>query len=198
MRSWVQVPPPALMIMDLIKLSKDLMRQQTEKNKAPAWLLTELAVRKGKELAKKHGVDEKLVVSSLYLAHTIFSSVWKGEIQKKHGKLSAEFVRPFLEKWGVPEEDKNIILNAIEAHGGEMPVETKVAEIVKNAECFKFVTVHGSLIWLHECGIRGYPFDEAVDKVLEKMEQKRSLLTLPDCIKEAERNSKEIISLFTF
>jgi len=63
--------------MDIIKLSEELMRKQTQINKAPAWLLTELAIKKGKELSKKHDVSERLVLTSLYLAHTVFSPIWK-------------------------------------------------------------------------------------------------------------------------
>ncbi len=69
---------------DKIVLAKELMYQQTQINKAPAWKLTELAVEKGKELAKKYGEDETLIVVSLYLAHTVFSRVWMGEVQAKH------------------------------------------------------------------------------------------------------------------
>lgn len=182
--------------MDIIKLSEDLMRQQTLKNKAPAWLLTELAIKKGKELSKKYNTDERLVLSSLYLAHTIFSTVWKGDIQKNHPKLSSDFVKKYLDEWGVDEHEQAIILNAIEAHHDKVPTQSKVAEVVKNAECFKFVTVEGSLILLHELGIRQVPFEEAVDKVIQKMNQKRALLTFDDCIKEAEENCTTILQLF--
>lgn len=181
---------------DKIVLAKELMYQQTQINKAPAWKLTELAVEKGKELAKKYGEDEMLIVVSLYLAHTVFSRVWMGEVQQKHPFLSAEFVQKFLMHWEIPKEKQKIILNAIEAHHGDVKTETKVAEIVKNAECFKFVTVEGALIWLHELGIRQIPYEEACDKVLKKMEQKRKLLTLEECIVEAEKNCLEIRKLF--
>ena len=66
---------------------------------------------------------------------------------------------------------------------------------MKNAECFKFVTVEGSLIWLHELGIRKVPYEKAVEKVIGKMKTKRSFLTLKDCKKEAEKNGKEILKL---
>jgi len=181
---------------DIVKLSEMLMRKQTKKNKAPVWLLTELAIEKGKELSKKYNVDERLVLTSLYLAHTVFSPIWKGEIQKNHPKLSSMFVKEYLDKWDVSEEEQKIILNSIEAHHNKVPTESKIAEVVKNAECFKFVTVEGSMIWLNELKLRRVPFEEAVDKVIEKMEQKRKLLTLDDCIKEAEKNCKEILDLF--
>ena len=181
--------------MDIIKLSKDLMHKQTEKNKAPPWLLTELAIKKGKELSGKYGVDERLVLASLYLAHTVFSPIWNGDIQKNHALLSSQFVKKYLEEWRVDKQEQKIILNAIEAHQNKIPVESKIAEIVKNAECFKFVSIEGSLIYLHELGIRQIPFEDAVEKVIQKMWQKKRLLTLDDCIKEAEENCKKIKEL---
>lgn len=183
-------------MLDIVTLSRELMYKQTEINKAPAWRLTKLAIKKGKELAKKYKEDERLILTSLYLAHTVFSPIWQGEIQKNHTKLSAEFSKKYLEKWEITKEEQEIILNAIEAHHNNVETKTKIAEIVKNAECFKFVTIEGSLIWLHELGLRDIPYEEAREKVIKKMEQKRDLLTLDDCIKEAEVNCKEIINLF--
>lgn len=184
-------------MLDIVKLSRELMHNQTEINKAPAWRLTELAILKGKELAKKYNEDERLILTSLYLAHTVFSPIWKGEIQKNHPKLSAEFAKKYLEEWNVSESEQEIILNAIEAHHNHVETKTKIAEIVKNAECFKFVTIEGSLIWLHELGLRQIDYDEAREKVIKKMEQKRALLTLEDCIKEADINCREIIKMFS-
>ena len=182
---------------DIIQLSRELMYNQTQTNKAPAWRLTELAIAKGKELAKKYNEDERLILTSLYLAHTVFSPIWEGEIQKNHPKLSSEFAKKYLDEWNVLEDEKEIILNSIEAHHNKVETKTKIAEIVKNAECFKFVTIEGSLIWLHELGLRQVQYDEAKEKVIKKMQQKKDLLTLEDCIKEAEINCKEIMKLFS-
>jgi len=182
--------------MNLLNLSKELMRKQTQKNKAPAWLLTELAILKGKELSKKYNVDERLVKTSLYLAHTVFTTRFGDEIRTNHPKLSAEFVKKYLDEWQVNKNEQETILNAIEAHHNKVPTESKIAEVMKNAECFKFVTVEGSLIWLHNLGIRQVPFKEAINKVIQKMEQKKRLLTLDNCIKEAEENCNKILELF--
>lgn len=182
--------------MDIVKLSKELMYKQTLENGAPSWLLTELAIKKGKELAVKYNVDDRLVLTSLYLAHTIFSPIWKGDIQKKHPQLSSDFAKKYLIEWGVNKNDQEIILNAIEAHHNGVATRSMVAEVVKNAECFKFVSIEGSLIWLHELGVRQIPLEEARDKVIQKMNQKKKLLTLDDCIKEAEENCNKILELF--
>ena len=179
------------------KLTFKYLNEQTKKNKAPAWALTEIAIEKGEQLANQYHVDKDLVLISLYLQHTVFSRVYKGEIQKNHPQLSAEFSKKYLEEWGVSEKDKKVILNAIEAHHNAIKATSLVAEVVKNAECFKFVTVKGALIWLHELGLRGVSYEESVERVIEKMEQKKKLLTLSACIEEAEKNCKDIIQIFS-
>lgn len=181
---------------NIIELSRELMIKQTQINKAPAWLLTELAVKKWEELCRIFNVDEKLVLTSLYLAHTIFNPIWNWDIQKNHPELSAEFAKKYLNKWNVSKSEQDIIINSIEAHHNKVPTKSQIAEIVKNAECFKFVTVEGSLIWLHELWLRQVPFNEAVDKVIKKMEQKKSLLTLENCKIDAEKNCNKILEIF--
>jgi len=182
--------------MDIVRLSRKLMQEQTGKNKSPAWLLTEIAVKKGEELSRRYIVDEKIVVTSLYLAHIVFSPEWQDNTQKNHPELSSNFAKPYLKKWKVSAFNQGMILNSIEAHHNKVPCQTKTAEVVKNAECFKFVTVEGCSIYLHELGLRGINFHEAVERVIKKMKQKKSLITLKDCKKEAEKNCKDISKLF--
>jgi hypothetical protein len=181
--------------MRLIRNSKELMLIQTKKNKAPAWLLTEIAVEKGKELSKKFNVNEELIVTSLYLAHTVFSPFWKDKIQKNHPKLSAEFVRKFLVKWDVGEEEQDIILDAIMSHHSKDKPKTKISEIVRNAEGFKFLSIKGALVFLHELGKRGFSYEESLKMLIEKMDKKFELLTLDVCINDARKNKNEILNL---
>ena len=96
---------------EVVKKARELMYEQTKKNKAPAWGLTEIAIEKGEQLANQYHVDKNLVLISIYLQHTVFSRVYKGEIQKKHPQLSAEFSKKYLEGWGVSEEEQKVILN---------------------------------------------------------------------------------------
>lgn len=170
------------------------MYQQTLKNGAPVWELTELAVEKGRQLAKRHYVDEDLVIISLYLAHVVFDEKPKSEIQLNHTILSAKVSVEFLKKEKVDEKDIEVVKNAIEAHHAKVPTKSLTAEVVKNAECFKFIKLKGALIFLHSLGERGYTYGNAVKYVLEKMNQKLGYLTLEDCKKESEE--KKIIELF--
>ena len=153
------------MNVDIVEESRKLMKQSILKNDAPSWLLTELVVEKGKELANKYNADEELVITSLYLSHIVFSKGLKDEIQQQHVKLSSEMAKKYLDQWQVPEEKQDIIINTIEAHHGKVPTKSKEAEIMKNAECYKFITVKGCLILLHDLGRREHSFEEALDYI---------------------------------
>jgi hypothetical protein len=184
------------MKVDFVEESGKLMKQSTIQNDAPSWLLTEMVVEKGRELARKYEADEELVVASLYLAHIVFSKGLKDKIQQQHTKLSSRMAKTYLDKWKVPEEKQKIILNAIEAHHGDVLTESKEAEIMKNAECYKFITVKGCLILLHDLGRRGHSFEDAIKFVFFKLNQKLSYLTLDECKKDGEKNATEIKKIF--
>ena len=181
-----------------IKEAKELMYNQTIKNGAPSWLITMLAVNVGKELAREFYVDENIVVLTLYLQHLVFDPITNGEIQKNHPNLSAQYVEDnkLLEKWYIPENDRSIILEAIRNNKKKEKSSHLIVEVIKNAECQKFITIEGALIWLHELGLRGYDFDKAKELVFYKMEQKKSLLTLNEYIIKGNNDTSDIVNMF--
>jgi len=178
--------------------ARELMKEKTEENKAPSWILTELAQKVGKKLAQEFNVDENIVQLTLYLQHLIFDPITGGEIQKNHPKLSADYVKNnnILEKWNVPVEDRAIILEAIRAHHNKDINSNLIVEVIKNAECQKFITVEGALIWLHELGVRGYDYEKSKELVFYKMNQKKELLTLEKCIERGKNSCKKIAEMF--
>ena len=176
-------------------MAKDIARQQFEKNRAPAWSLTQLAVKKGDFLAKKHGANPELVVIALYLAHTVFDEDRGGEVQSNHCQLSADFAKSYLVEWDMPDHDQKIIVNSIEAHHDGVQTESKEAEVMKNAECFKFLTLEGISLFLADLRRRGYTHDEAAEYALDKMNQKRQLLTFEDCKQEADKHRELIMKV---
>ncbi len=177
--------------------AKRLMQERLKTNKAPSELLIELAVKKWQELSRKYKANEDIVSISLYLAHTIFSPEWWSDIQKNHPELSANFVKPCFDNWKVNQEDQNTILNAIRAHHNDEPCESLEAEVMKNAECFKFVSLEWSLIWFHELWLRRIAYNQSKEKVIKKMQQKLELLTLDDCILEAKHGCVKIEEIFS-
>lgn len=178
--------------------ARELMKEKTEENKAPSWILTELAQKVGKELAKEFNVDVNIVLLTLYLQHLIFNPIIGGEIQKNHPNLSANYVEDnnLLEKWNIPIEDRLIILEAIRVHHNKEMNSNLIIEVIKNTECQKFVTVEGALIWLHELGLRGFDYEKSKELVFYKMNQKKELLTLEKCIERGKNSCKKITEMF--
>ncbi len=168
---------------------------QTKKNGAPAWTLTEIAVDNGKRLAKKYKVDEKVVLVSLYLAHTIFSTKIKGRIQKNHESLSADFAKRYLKKWRVSEKEIDIIINSILCHHDRYKPTSLEAEVMKNAECFKFLTIQGAIVFIHHLGNRGLTLEEAVEFAKSKASQKLSYISLSGVKATAKKSYQETNSL---
>ena len=119
---------------ETIIAAKKLMKDQTKKNGAPVWRLTEIAVDRGRKLAKKYGAIEDLVVISLYLAHTVFSKDIGGEIQQNHMFLSADFADNFLASRGLPINERNKVKNAITGQRDEQRTSKKRANTKNETE----------------------------------------------------------------
>ncbi len=162
------------------------MRQMTVENGAPVWELTETATAKGEELSEKYGVDTETVLAALYLAHICFDKQVGGEIQKNHPDLSAIMAEKYLDSWGCPEEQQMTILEAIRDHHKSGKPNSLVAEVMKNAECYKFITWDKLSVYYDDLLSRGYSKEEAKKYVLHKFDQKKAILTFPECIRDAE------------
>lgn len=51
-----------------------------------------------------------------------------------------------LEKWNITKEERVVILEAIRTNHDKTINSNLIIEVIKNAECQKFVTVKGALI----------------------------------------------------
>jgi hypothetical protein len=168
------------------------MRRSTIKNGAPVWELTITAVQKGRELAIARGADPEVVVLALYLAHIRFSNVVGDEIQVNHPDLSAESARKYLERWKVSVEKRELVLESIRAHHRPGKPDSLEAEVMKNAECYKFITWDKLKLYYNDLLKRGYTKEKAVELVRLKFEQKKAILTFSECTNDAEKGYLEI------
>lgn len=165
--------------------AQNLMRIKTEENGAPFWDLTVTAVTKGRELAELYNVDSEVVELALWLAHICFSNVVGDEIQKNHTKLSADLAKQYLAVWGYPEDKAQIVYESILGHHSQGVGATKVAEVMKNAECYKFISWPKLKLYYEDLLTRGYEAKEAEKLVRLKFEQKEAILTFTECIADA-------------
>lgn len=181
---------------EILQKAKELAEEQAKKNGAPVWGLTEIAVEKGKELAKKYKLEENSVMAALYLAHIVYNDKEDSEIQIDHPKLSAELAKKYLNEWGVFDKEMKSIVDAIASHHNNKS-NSVFSEIVRNAECFKFVTIEGVRIFYDDVKKnRDYSDDQAKSYAVRKMGEKLSLLSLSECLEEARKNIQKISAEF--
>jgi len=168
------------------------MRERTEINGAPAWGLTELAIANGIVFARAYGVDPALVQAALYLAHIVFSKERGSEIMNNHMVLSAREAEEKLIEWNVAPELAAKIGRAIELHHSPEDSGDIYYEVVKNAECFKFLTAEGIRIFIADLKNRGMSEIEIREYARYKTRQKYGYLTLHQARIKADAKIPEI------
>jgi len=183
--------------MDIIEESGKLAKEMSEKYaKTPPFEHTELIVKKGQELAKILNADIKIVTISCYLIDVGLSKALQEGKIKEHIRISSEIAKEFLKRFNLPAEDKEKIINCIEAHHGGVKHSCIESEIVKNADNFRFLDPAGLLISLYHAQETGRSLSEWIKVAREKIEEKYKLVTLDICKKETEENYKIIKKFF--
>ena len=179
--------------MDIVEEARKLAIEMSEKyGKMPPFDHTELIVKKGQELAKKLNADVKIVTISCYLIDTCLGKAYQEDKIKNHMKMSSEIAKEFFKKFNLSKDDKEKIINCIEAHHGGVEHSCIESEIVKNADNFRFLDPTGLFISLYHAQETGRKLSEWLKKATEKVEEKHKLVTLDICKEDAEENYKII------
>lgn len=100
--------------------------------------------------------------------------------------MSVEATQGFLEKFELDKETKEKIINCVEAHHAQVPFICKEAEIVANADCYRFIHPKGVFDFFTGLGKRDLNFDEVLNYVEEKLDEKYKILSLEICKQELE------------
>ena len=90
-------------------------------NIPPAKIHLDLSLEKGEMLAKEYHANLDLVLIGILLMDIKLSEAMKLGMGPEHPKMGKEFAKEFLKDYDLTEEEKDIILNSIEAHHGKVP-----------------------------------------------------------------------------
>jgi len=158
--------------------------------------LFDIANDAGQELAKKIGADEKIVMLG-----TLFMDILRGKAVKEgrldeHTQMSADCAAEFLEKKGVDKETISKVVHCVMAHHGDIEYESVEAEIVCNADCYKFLSNKGFCTALGLFYSRYGELGKSLEYLEEKMDEKWEVLSLKEAKEEIGPNYeifKEII-----
>jgi hypothetical protein len=163
-----------------------LALDEIEKYNFPIPIHFEIANKKGEELAKKLNADVFIVQMGTRLMDLKLGQAFTEKRLQEHVKMSSDAAKEFLSKYDIDEKIKIKILNCIEAHHAKIPFICKEAEIVANADCYRFLTPRGFLAFLHNRGKLGVGLDEALNNGENKADEKAKIVSLGIARKELD------------
>jgi hypothetical protein len=151
-----------------------------------------LSMQKGLELASKLHADENLVKAGVALMDIKLGYAAKVlNAQPAHVKYCVEFAESLLKELGVDEPFYSILINCVAAHHKVKteelnPFESVEAEIVANADCYRFIHPRGVMSFHATAIKRGLEHDKALALVESKLDEKYGIMSLPEAKEELE------------
>lgn len=137
----------------------------------------------GKLIAEKEGYDVENVVIACLLHDISYAYGLSEENHKDHGRLSARYVRPFLQSLNLDERRINSICGAIAIHVDdeadfefERTAETEVAGEADNLDRFDVYRIYEILEWKQFSSMTLAQKQEYVENTIERLTR---YLTVP-------------------
>ncbi len=157
------------------------------KNTVPLYEILDFVIAKGKELAEIYKGDKDIIIISICLMDLkIKDAREKGDITL-HTQLAADFAKDYLKNYDISENDKQKIINCIESHHGKIPFSCIEAEICTNADCYVFIHPKGVLNYTKLMNKRNMSFEEQIQQLNFKLQEKYKLLSLNKTKEELEK-----------
>ena len=171
---------------EIVAEAEKLALQEIEKYDWPTPVFFEVSNIKGLELAKKLSADIFIVQIGTRLMDFKLGQALQEKRQNEHVKMSAEAAEEFLNRYKIDEKIKIKIINCIEAHHKEVPYMCKEAEIVANADCYRFLTARGFFSAVIGYAKMGLGFDDALNRIEGKVDEKAAIVSLDIVRKELD------------
>lgn len=165
-------------MMDKKKLYIELL-EIANNNVPPFKNHLDISIDKGKMLAKEYNANLEIVQFGILLMDIKLTEARKNNIASEHVKMSSEFAKEFLKKSDFSDEEKEKIINCVEAHHGNIPFTCIEAEICANADCYRFIHPMGVFTYATSLAKRTDDFLEIIKGLKNKLDEKKKILSLP-------------------
>lgn len=176
---------------EIINKAREWALEEIKKNMYPRLPGFNLSNEKGQEIAKKLNADKDIVLLGTLLMDIKLGECFKGGKLPEHVKKGTEATRLFLEQFKLNKETKEKIINCVAAHHKAVPFSCKEAEIVANADCYRFLNVKQFLQFIYEDDTFN-GFEEALSFMEGKVDEKWNILSLKICKDELAPHYKLI------
>jgi len=183
------IPPNCLQAVTQLAL---IRAQETYLPPEALILLTNEA---GKRLAKELGANANVVLlGTCLMDYMLAQAVSEGKRKEHIAMAEAEATRILGQYPEISPEEKDEVLWCIREHHGVKQFHSLESEICCNADCYKFLSVKG-LLGVMLGSKRSY--EETVDMIRGKVEEKWHALSLPVCKQELTLQYKAIKSFLS-
>lgn len=162
-------------------------RREIEEYALPTPRHYKLSMEAGIKLATELGADVDLVRAGVALMDIKLGQCAKEGCQPEHVKVSAEFAAEILTNMHIDSDTTKLLINCVEAHHGKVPFESLEAEIVANADCYRFIHPRGVMSFYATVLRRGNEHDAALKAVKAKLDEKKGILSLDAAKQDLEK-----------
>jgi len=115
----------------------------------------------------------------------------------EHVQMSVDAADNLMISKNVDDDTRKLVKHCIESHHGTDSFQSKEAEIVMNADCYRFLLPKNVITYFNLVMSRGKSIEDAAAQVDAKVEEKWGLLSLPECKEELEENYKIIKAMIS-
>jgi hypothetical protein len=173
---------------EIIKQVEALAMKEINEYKIPKTEHFILANEKGQQLAEALGANKDIVMFGTILMDLKIGMCMKEGRLAEHVQESASAAKEFLKNFNLADDDIKKIISCIELHHGTDKYPCLEAEICANADCYRFLSAEGFFHGLLIFGQRTADFNEVLNNLEKKIEEKHNVISLSICRQELEDN----------
>lgn len=182
---------------DVLAEAKRLAMEEIERYGLPTQLHFELSLAKGQEIARALGAEASVVAIGTCLMDVKLGQAFAEGRLGDHVEMSREVAEAFVKRFSLEEHEVRSIINSVVAHHGSVPFESLEAEVVANADCYRFLHPVGVVHYIGTLSKRGLSLEKVVDGAEAKLDEKWEILTLEGCRRDLEPYYKTFKETFS-
>lgn len=168
----------------LLEDAKQFAYSEIEKFGLPIKAHFDISLEKGLEIGDVMKANAQLVSLGLCFMDIKLGEAFSQNRLEDHIAMGVDACNTFLQNYEISNEEKDIIINSIESHHGGIPFNSLEAEIVANADCYRFIHPKGVITYIGVLTKRNLSLEEIIKQAEYKLDEKKKILSLDYCKKE--------------
>lgn len=166
----------------LLKDALELAKQNSPNSKG----FFDIAFEKAEMLSEIYNADKDIITVGLSLMDIKIQEAKKKGNISEHVSMASDFAKEFLKDYDITENELDKIINCIEAHHGKIPYTCTEAEIVANADCYRFIHPKGAFSYMGILINRSDDINDNMKQLETKQKEKYKIISLEKVKEELE------------